>query len=46
MKLSNDTLSVLKNFGNINQGIYFKKGKVLKTVSSGKNILAEATINE
>ena len=46
MKLSNDTLSVLKNFGNINQGIYFKKGKVLKTVSSGKNILAEVTINE
>ena len=46
MKLSNDTLSVLKNFGNINQGIYFKKGKVLKTVSSGKNILAEVTIAE
>lgn len=46
MKLSNDTLSVLKNFGNINQGIYFKKGKVLKTVSSGKNILAEVTITE
>ena len=46
MKLSNDTLNVLKNFGNINQGIYFKQGKVLKTVSSGKNILAEVTINE
>jgi hypothetical protein len=46
MKLSNETLSVLKNFGNINQGIYFKQGKVLKTVSSGKNILAEVIINE
>lgn len=46
MKLSNDTLNVLKNFGNINQGIFFKKGKVLKTVSSGKNILAEVTIAE
>ena len=46
MKLSNETLSVLKNFGNINQGIQFKKGKVLKTVSSHKNILAEVTINE
>ena len=46
MKLSNDTLSVLKNFGSINQGLLFKQGKTLKTVSSLKNILAEATINE
>jgi len=46
MKLSNETLSVLKNFGAINQGIYFKQGKTLKTVSSHKNILAEVTIKE
>lgn len=46
MKLSNETLSVLKNFGGINQGIFFKKGKILKTVSSHKNILAEVNINE
>jgi len=46
MKLSNDTLSVLKNFGAINQGIFFKKGKTLKTVSSHKNILAEVNIKE
>jgi hypothetical protein len=46
MKLSNDTLSVLKNFGAINQGILFKKGKTLKTVSSHKNILAEVDIAE
>ena len=46
MKLSNETLSVLKNFGTINQGIYFKQGKTLKTVSSHKNILAEVTIKE
>jgi len=46
MKLSNDTLSVLKNFGAINQGLLFKQGKTLKTVSSHKNILAEVTINE
>jgi hypothetical protein len=44
MKLSDNTLSVLKNFGNINQGIYLKKGKVLRTVSTGKNILAKAEI--
>lgn len=44
MKLSDNTLTVLKNFGSINPGIYFNKGKVLKTVSSHKNILAQATI--
>ena len=46
MKLSNDTLNILRNFGGINQGILFKQGKKLKTVSSHKNILAEADINE
>jgi hypothetical protein len=46
MKLSNETLGVLKNFGSINQSILFKKGKTLKTVSPHKNILAEATITE
>jgi hypothetical protein len=44
MKLSSETLSVLKNFGSINQGIFLKKGKTLKTVSSHKNILAQANI--
>ena len=46
MKLSVDTLSVLKNIASINQGIMFKKGKTLKTVSSQKNILAEVNIAE
>jgi hypothetical protein len=46
MKLSTDTIGVLKNFANINQGILFKQGKVIKTVSSQKTILAEATIGE
>ena len=46
MKLSNETISLLKNFGAINQGIFFKKGKTLKTVSSHKNILVQANINE
>ena len=46
MKLSNDTLSILKNFASINQGIYFKKGKTIRTVSTGKNIMAEAVVSE
>jgi len=44
MKLSSETIGVLKNFGNINSGIFLKKGKTVKTVSSHKNILAQATI--
>jgi hypothetical protein len=44
MKLSNETLTVLKNFAKINQGIEFKPGKVLKTMSVGKTILAKAAI--
>ena len=46
MKLSVDTLSVLKNFASINQGIMFKKGKTLRTVSPHKNVMAEATVSD
>ena len=46
MKLSESTLSLLKNFSTINQSILFKKGNRLRTVSVMKNILAEATIEE
>ncbi len=46
MKLSDNTLAVLKNFGTINSGIFLNKGKTVKTVSSHKNILAQATITE
>ena len=46
MKLSEKTLTLLKNFSNINQSILFKKGSSLRTISVMKNILAEATIDE
>ena len=46
MKLSDSTLSLLKNFSTINQSILFKKGNRLRTISVMKNILAEATISE
>ena len=46
MKLSDSTLSLLKNFSSINQSILFKEGSKLRTISVMKNILAEATINE
>ncbi len=46
MKLSDKTISLLKNFSTINQSILFKKGRKLRTISVMKNILAEATIDE
>lgn len=46
MKLSTDTLSVLKNFASINQGIMFKRGKTIRTVSAQKNVMAEATVSD
>ena len=46
MKLSTQTLALLKNFSGINQSILFKKGRSLRTISVMKNILAEVTINE
>ena len=46
MKLSDQTISILKKFRNINQSIVFKNGQKLRTISVAKNILAEATITE
>ena len=46
MNLSTDTLSILKNFSEINDNILFKPGSKLNTISAMKNILAEATITE
>ena len=46
MKLSDKTLTLLKNFSTINQSILFKQGSSLRTISVMKNILAEATIDE
>ena len=46
MKLSDKTLTLLKNFSGINQSILFKQGSSLRTISVMKNILAEATIDE
>ena len=46
MKLSENTVSVLKNFSNINSGIFFQQGKQIKTVAPTKAILATANIEE
>ena len=46
MKLSEETLAVLKNFSAINNGIFFEQGKTIKTVSPQKSILVDATVEE
>ena len=46
MKLSDNTLTLLKNFAGINQSILVKQGNKLRTISIAKNILAEAEITE
>ncbi len=46
MKLSDNTLTILKNFAGINNSILVKQGNQLRTISVAKNILAEAEIEE
>lgn len=46
MKLSENTVNILKNFSTINTGLWFKSGNVLRTISPFKTVLGEATIDE
>ena len=46
MKISKETISILKNFSNINGCIELKKGCKLRTAHPQKTILAEAEIEE
>jgi len=46
MNLSTDTVAVLKNFSDINQNILVKPGNKVQTISTMKNILAEAEVTE
>lgn len=46
MKLSENTLSVLKNFATINSGVVLQKGKIQKTISPEQTILVEATLED
>ena len=46
MKLSNETVSVLKNFSTINQNLVIKSGSTITTMSAMKNIVAKADVKE
>ena len=46
MNLSNETVSVLKNFATINQNLVIKPGSSISTMSAMKNIVASAEVKE
>ena len=46
MKLSDETVSVLKNYSTINQNLMIKSGQALTTMSAMKNIVAKSTVAE
>jgi hypothetical protein len=46
MKLSDNTLAVLKNFATINPGCAFKAGQVVKTMLPDRTFLATAKVEE
>ena len=46
MKLSNDTLEVLKNFASINPNLVIEPGQKIGTISESKTIMASADITE
>jgi len=46
MNLSNETVSVLKNFATINQNLVIKSGSSISTMSAMKNIVASAKVKE
>ena len=46
MRLSTETVALLKNFSSINQSILIRAGKQLRTMSVMKNILVESDIPE
>ena len=46
MKLSQRTNEVLKNFSGINNGLVFNEGDVLRTMTSGKTLIAKAKVTD
>jgi len=46
MQISKETLSILKNFSQLNSNILVKPGNVIKTITTGQNVLAQASVAE
>lgn len=46
MKISAETVQILKNFSVINPGLIIKEGNILSTMDPNKTVLAKATVKE
>ena len=46
MKISENTIGILRNFSDINANILFTPGKTLQTMSTMRNIMAKADVEE
>lgn len=46
MRISKETITVLKHLSSINQNIILKPGSVISTISPQKNVLADITVTE
>ena len=46
MKLDQRTITILKNFAAINNGLSVKKGNVISTINTGRSVLAKATVKD
>jgi len=46
MKISSETLSVLKNFSQINPSVLFRPGQMIRTISPQKTVMAAAVVPE
>jgi hypothetical protein len=44
MKLSSDTIAIIKNFSSINQNLFVAPGNTIKTISDQKTVMATAVI--
>ena len=46
MQISKETLSILKNFRDLNSNVLISPGNVIKTLTPAKNVMATATVEE
>ncbi|MCH1473520.1 MAG: hypothetical protein L7V85_06370 [Bacteroidia bacterium] len=46
MEISENTMSILKNFSEINSNILFKEGNAIRTMSEARNVLATAHVDQ
>ena len=46
MKISSETLNILKSYTTINPSIYVEPGSIIKTISPQKTIVASAEVDD